>query len=454
MASTTALKWGAAAVALTWGSAALAQEPPAKAPETVSAVETAAEPAPEPPPPPPPAPTVAEAIAKGKPIFEARLRYETVDQVGIVNKADARTLRTRLGWETGAFHGLKALVEFEDVRRWGPERYNIAVPGVVGGSLNGKTQYPIVNDPKVTELNRAQLSWVVGPALTLVGGRQRILLDDQRFVGNVGWRQDEQTFDGIRADFALGRIKGTYAYISHVNRIFGEAKDWTSDSHLLNVSYSVAEPLKLQGFVYALDFGNSPINSTKTWGAKASGKTWVSLFQVAYNATWAHQSDYRHNTAPFSLDYWGGDVAATFDIWTAKASYEVLDGDGTRGFITPLATTHGFQGWADAFAAVSGNKTFVDGIKDLNLQLVARPRFKMQYLYNFEFLARWHDFDAQRTGAALGHEWDLQATAAVTPTLSVGLKYADFERVTVVAPGTAAPPASRNKFWFTLEYRL
>jgi hypothetical protein len=359
-----------------------------------------------------------------------------------------------LGWETGAFHGLKTLVEFEDVRRLGPENYNVAVPGVVGGSLNGRTQFPIINDPKVTELNRAQLTWVVSPALTLVGGRQRILFDDQRFVGNVGWRQDEQTFDALRADFALGRIKGTYAYIQHANRIFGEARDWSSDSHILNVSYVLAEPLKLQGFLYALDFGNSPINASKTWGAKASGKTWAGLVQLAYDATWAHQSDYRHNTLPFSLDYRGGDVAATFDIWTAKASYEALDGDGARGFITPLATTHSFQGWADALAAVGGNKTFVDGIKDLNLQLVARPRFKLQYLYNLEFLARWHDFNAQRTGAALGHERDLQATAAVTPTLSVAVKYADFKRVDVPVPGTAAPPASRNKFWFTLEYRL
>ncbi|HTI66265.1 MAG TPA: alginate export family protein [Caulobacteraceae bacterium] len=453
MSSKSVLYWGPATAALLWGSAALAQPAP---PPTEPAVQPAAveEPAPEPPPPPPAPPTITEAIGKGKFLFEARARYETVDQVGIANKADAFTLRTRLGWETGDWHGVKGLVEFEDVRQLGSEHYNIAVPGVVGGSLNGKTAYPIVNDPEVTELNRAQLTWVLGPALTLTGGRQRILLDDQRFVGNVGWRQDEQTFDAVRADAAWGRFKATYAYVTHVNRILGEARDWDSDSHILNATYSLAEPLKLQGFLYALDFGNAPISSTKTWGAKASGKTWVGLFQLAYNGTWAHQTDYRHNTAPFALDYWSGDVAATFDVWTAKAAYEVLEGDGTRGFITPLATTHLFNGWSDAFAGVGGNKTFVDGIKDFNLQLVVRPRKRWTYLFNTEFLARYHDFDDQRTGAALGHEWNAQVTAGITPNLSVALKYADFKRATTVPVGTAAPPASRSKFWITFEYRL
>jgi hypothetical protein len=35
-------------------------------------------------------------------------------------------------------------------------------------------------------------------ALDLTLGRQRINLDDQRFVGSVGWRQNEQTFDAVR----------------------------------------------------------------------------------------------------------------------------------------------------------------------------------------------------------------------------------------------------------------
>ncbi len=396
--------------------------------------------------------TISEAIGAGKLLLEARTRYEHVDQKGIANAAEAATFRTRFGWETDSWNHLSALVEFEDTRQIGAERYNVQVPGVAP-SLNGKTGYPIVNDPDVTELNRAQITWTPSAFFAAAGGRQRILLDDQRFIGNVGWRQDEQTFDGVRVDTGLGKAKLFYAYINKVNRILGEKRDWDSDSHIVNLTYAVSEPLKLQAFIYALDFSNSAANSSITSGAKVSGKTWVGLYQLAYDATYAQQSDYRSNTPAYALDYYAASLTGTFDIYSLRLGYESLEGNGTRGFTTPLATTHGFQGWADAWVSPGGNKSFVDGIEDLNLTFQAQPRFKFTYLFNSAFLLRYHDFDDQRTGADLGREWDAQATAAITAKLTALLKYADFKRETVVPAGTATPPASRSKLWFSLEYK-
>ena len=438
-----------AAAALCWTGLAVAQtapEPPA------------AEVTPEPAPPAPPV-TLSDQIAAGKLILEVRGRYEGVDQTrtaALRDDAQALTVRTRFGWETAEFKGVKALVEFEDVRHVGPQAFAVNVPGAATPPLNGaaRAKYPIVNDPDVTELNRAQLTWSPSAALGLTAGRQRILLDDQRFIGNVGWRQDEQTFDGIRADLALGRFKATYAYVGRVNRVLGEMKDWDSDSHILNATWSPAEALRLQGFVYALDFSNSTINSSITKGVKASGKAWLGLYQVTYDATWANQTDWRSRTAPFDLDYKAASLAGTFDIYTARLGYESLEGDGKRGFTTPLATTHGFQGWADAWVSPGGNKSFVDGIEDWNLTLNLKPRVRATWLFNADLTARYHDFSDQRTGAALGHEWDLQAGAAITPKLSIALKYADFQRETTVPLGTAAPPPSRTKVWLTLEYKL
>lgn len=447
----------AAVLALCWSAAAQAQaapEPPVPPP-----ADAEPEAAAEPPAPPPPPPTISDQIAGGKLIFEARARYEGVDQTKTAtlrDEAQAITLRTRLGWETADWNGLKALVEFEDVRHLGPEHFAVNVPGVATPPLNGasKARYPLVNDPDVTELNRAQITWTPSAALTLTAGRQRILLDDQRFVGNVGWRQDEQTFDAVRADVAVGRFKATYAYVGKVNRILGELKDWESESHLFNATWSPAEALRLQAFVYALDFENSAANASITKGIKASGKTWVGLYQLAYDATWATQSDYRHRTAAFDLDYYEASLAGTFDIYTVKLGYEQLEGNGTRGFTTPLATVHAFQGWADAWVSPGGNKSFVDGIEDTNLTLNIKPRFRRTYLFNADLIARYHDFNDQRTGADLAREWDLQATAAITAKLSVQLKYADFQREAKVPLGTAAPPPSRTKVWLTLEYKL
>ena len=470
----TALAAGAAGAALAWAGLAAAQAAPLAPETTVTATAdpdglgegtpTAAAPAEPaaaaPEPVATPAPTISEALAAGHLILEMRARFESVDQTKtktLTDNAQAYTLRTRLGWETGDWHDLKAIVEFEDVRLIGPERYAVNVPGATTPPLNGanKAKYPLVNDPEVTELNRLQLTWTPSAALTATLGRQRILIDDQRFIGNVGWRQDEQTFDALRTDVAWRRFKLTYAYVDRVNRILGEEKDWNSDSHLANLTWSLAEQLRLEGFVYALDFSNSRPNTSLTRGVKASGKTWVSLFQLAYDATWARQSDYHHATEKYDLDYWGADLAGTFDIYTAKVDYEQLEGNGFRGFTTPLATTHSFQGWADAWVQpLGGNKGFVDGLKDLNFTFNVKPRFKATYFFNSDFLIRYHDFDDQRTGADLGHEWDAQFLAAITPKLTAAIKYAQFERVKTVPIGTATPPPSRTKVWFTLEYKL
>jgi hypothetical protein len=451
---------------VTTASAADASPPPdadslANGPAAI-APAPAAEPAPSPEPAVAPAaePTLGEAIAAGHLILEMRARYEFVDQTKtavLTNNANAYTLRTHLGWETGDWHNLRGLVEFSNVGLFGPENYQVNVPGATTPPLNGadKVKFPLVNDPRTTELNRLQVTWTPTANVSTTLGRQRILIDDQRFIGNVGWRQDEQTFDSVRTDLAWNRFRFFYAYVDHVNRVLGDMKDWDSDSHLANLTWSPAEQLGLEAFVYALDFSNSRPNTSLTRGAKASGKTWVSLFQFAYDATWARQSDYHHATAPYSLDYWSADLAGTFDIYTARVGYEQLDGNGTRGFSTPLATTHSFQGWADAWVMpLGGNKSFVDGLKDLNFTLNAKPRFKLPSLYNTDFLIRYHHFDDQLTGAHLAREWDAQVLAAITPKLGIGLKYANFKRVDSVPLGTATPPPSRQKFWITLEYKL
>ena len=377
--------------------------------------------------------TVSGAIAGGRFLFEERVRYESVDQANLANSGEAFTARTRLGWETADWKGFKALMEFEDVRQLGTEDHNTTV--------NGKTTFPVIGDPEVTELNRLQLTWTPSAAFSATLGRQRIMLDDQRFVGNVGWRQDEQTFDAIRTDATFGKLKTTYAYVSQVNRVFAERLDWDSDSHLFHATYSVSEPLKLQGFVHALDFEQSPASSTLTTGAKAAGAVRMSLVKAAYGATYASQADHGRNPGSFTLDYRAADIAATFDIYTARLAYESLEGDGMRGFATPLATLHAFQGWADVFLTTPAN-----GVNDLNVTLNAKPRLKWKYLSNLDLTARYHDFEAERTGADLGSEWNAQLSAAITPRLSGLVKYADYDGV----PGTP----SRTKLWIGFEYKL
>lgn len=124
-----------------------------------------------------------------------------------------------------------------------------------------------------TELNRAQVSWT-GKQADVVIGRQRIVLGNARFVGNVGFRQNEQTFDAIRIgirptkDFAV-----TYAYVDRVRRVFGHRSaqgEWDSDSHLIQADLKTPAG-QASGYSYLLDFGNAPTQSSATWGGRFAG---------------------------------------------------------------------------------------------------------------------------------------------------------------------------------------
>jgi hypothetical protein len=404
--------------------------------------------------------SISEAIAAGHLLLDVRARSESVDQTKtatLKDNAQAYTVRTQLGWETGAWNNVKALLEFQDVAHVGPEDYAVNVPGATTPPLNGasKSKYPLVNDPDEVELNRLQLNWAPSQDFSATVGRQRVLIDDQRFIGNVGWRQNEQTFDAARTEFSYAGFSGTYAYVERVNRVLGPTTDWNSDSHLLNLAYAVAPPLRLEGFVYALDFSNSLINNSITSGGRLTGKLLAGPLMLAYGATYADQRNYHSGATPtFDLPYYDFNLAATWAAFTGKADYEVLDGNGVRGFTTPLATTHGFNGWADAWVSPGGNKSFVDGLKDLNGSVVWRPKIKAPFFSSPEFTATYHAFDDEKTGAYLAHEVDLQATAAITPRLTGLVKFADFTRQGAVPVGTATPPPSRDKVWVGFEFKL
>ncbi len=124
------------------------------------------------------APALAQDVVF-KPIVEARLRYETVDQAGPAPLSSSRdahsvTMRLRAGGEVSkgpwAF-----LAEAEGT---------LAIDEDYNSGVNGKTLYPIVADPETVEANRVQIQYRTKPLVVTVG-RQRINLDDQRFVGSV-----------------------------------------------------------------------------------------------------------------------------------------------------------------------------------------------------------------------------------------------------------------------------
>ena len=176
--------------------------------------------------------SLESALTGGKVHFDFRYRYEQVDQQGFEDDAYASTLRTRLNYTTAEWNGLTAMLEAANVLVVGQyDLYN--------STTNGATDRPVVADPKYTEINQAWLQYKRG-SFTGIGGRQVINLDNQRFVGNVAWRQNDQTYDAVTLKLgAIPRTQLFYSWVGNVNRVTGPDNgtfpgNLTGSTNLLN----------------------------------------------------------------------------------------------------------------------------------------------------------------------------------------------------------------------------
>jgi hypothetical protein len=396
------------------------------------------------------------AWGETKPIIDLRLRYENVEQVPLIEEATAITARGRLGFETGRAWGTNLLIEGEFVGALKDDyREDPAV------AIN--TTFPVIVDPEIAEINRFQLNntSIANTVITL--GRQRLVIDDWRFVGNVGWRQNEQTFDALRVVNrpAAGNLLIDVTYSNRVNRIFGSDSPqgvYKGDMILANFSYQF--PIgKLTVFDYALDFDpitnvaaalNPARISTNTFGLRFAGEKPLSQIKLGYAVNYATQSDHGNNPLvtvanPKAVDndYFLGEVTATFKQYSLMLGNEVLKGNGTAGFSTPLATLHKFQGWADKWLTTPAN-----GIDDKYAQLTAAYK-GVGPLETVTVVLAYHTYDSTRLGIDYGKE--LNASLATKKgRFNYLLKYGDYSE----GPSAASRAAARDtkKLWFDIGY--
>lgn len=353
---------------------------------------------------------LVEKIKEGDFIGDFRLRYETNDTEGGTDAATALTLRSRLGYETPSVSGFKVLAEIEDVRAFIDE-YRVEDP-----------DYDVVADPVNTEINRAQISYAKDEFSAVVG-RQRIILDNARFVGNVGWRQNEQTYDAALFAYKKDAVSLAYAYVDQVNDITFTSTDVTA--HVLNGSYAGLPVGTVTGYAYLIEDDETEAK-LDTYGASLVGKQTVSDVAVSYRAEVATQS-----TDDYDALYYVLEAGATLSGVTATLGNEVLGSDdGDYGFATPLATKHAFNGWADLFLA-----TPAVGLSDTYVSVGGA-------VAGVKLLAAYHDFEADEGSMDFGSEVDFLAAKGINQNFSVGVKYAAYS-----AGDDASGKADTDKLW-------
>jgi hypothetical protein len=375
--------------------------------------------------------TLLDALTDGKVTIDSRLRAENVSDDAVAKDAGALTWRNRVGYKTAPWNGFTLFAELEDVRAL-DEGYN--------STANGRTQYPTVADPEGSEWNQAGIGWEPVAGTQFAIGRQRINLDNQRFFGSVGWRQNDQTFDAAAFTQTLGKnTSARYYYLQDAHRVFGNANpnpllaEYDIGGHLLNVSH-VFGTATLTGYGYFVENEDLPLTSNRIVGARFAGSHALDEpWKLLYALEFAQQSNWRDGAANIDADYSLFEFGAARGAYSGKFSHEVLGGDGHYAFQTPFATLHAFNGWADKFLT-----TPVNGLVD-DYVTFAGPAGKLQWV------ASIHQYAADHGDADYGTEFDASLSYAFKQRFTALAKIArydadDFARDT-------------DKLWLSLEYK-
>ncbi len=375
--------------------------------------------------------TLSEAFSNGEAKLSFRYRFEMVDQDNFNRDAHASTVRTRLNYQTANYRGWHFFIEADNVMEVLGDNYNAGA-----GNTPNNGQYPVVADPTGTEINQAWLSYAFNDQSKLKLGRQRILLDNQRFVGGVGWRQNEQTYDAVSFDTDITGSQLFLSYIENVNRIFGDdvpAGDHDHQTLLANWSIQWQDRHRLTVYYYNIDNADAAAFSSATFGASFKTHWPIGANKMTFGAEFAAQSDAHNNPVKYDANYLRLDLGLAFEQMTFFGGYEVLEGNDQTGaaFRTPLATLHAFNGWADQFLATPNQglaDTFI-GAKG-NIQ-------------GFQWMLKYHEFDAERGPGDFGSELDFSVTKKLNKNFSAMLKAAQYDAKDI--------KADTNKYWLMLS---
>lgn len=379
--------------------------------------------------------TIAAPAAPAADGWSAQLRYrhEAVDDEAFARDAAADTLRLRLGYLKTLPRGFGVFAEAEAVAELG-DRFN--------SGANGETAYPSVPDARALELHQAWLRWQ-GERVVATLGRQRLALDNQRFIGSSSWRQNEQSFDALwlEARPAGGWVL-RYGWLDRVHRAAGDealdplARERRLDTHVANAAWTGA-PGTVVAYGYWHEDQDLATASTRTLGLRWTGTRAVGDASVGWSLEAARQRDHAGNPLAIDAGYWLVEPSLAARGLTWKLGWEHLGGNGSTAFQTPLATLHAVNGWADKFTTTPAN-----GLEDRYASVAgAFGRGRLQGKLGWSLA--WHDYAADRGGADYGREWNASLSFPVVAKITALLKFADYR-----SDGFAR---DTRKLWLQLE---
>lgn len=355
---------------------------------------------------------LTNALKDGKASIQIRPRVEFVDDDGMpaADPAKAFTVRTVLGYKTAPISGMTAYVEAEDIRALGDD-YHIRV-------VQPKPQYAEVVDPERTAINQAYLA---GYGFKL--GKQKVIYNNARFIGDVAWRQDDQTFTAISYEKAklLPWLDLQATYATQVAMISGQSGDLRLPIVNLKARTPIGANVSLfwAGLEGKESATLSPVNDFLLANASSVRSREYRVIRVEgkkgkviYDLSLGRQLAYADGTDANVPDADYQDIQFGYDFGEAvvKIQQEKLD----TKFATPLATLHAFNGWADRYLVTPNG-----GLVDNNIKISGKA-------YGMGLTVAYHQFKSESGGIDFGSEIDASVSKTLTPNLSGLIKFAHF----------------------------
>ena len=390
--------------------------------------------------------SLKEAITEGKPTINFKFRYENVNQDGKSETGEAFTLRSLIGWKTKPFHDVSVTAEVYGLSPLNDDYNDLKK----GSPLASRTKYPVIADPEDYDFHQLYVEWTGIPDSTIKLGRQGMVLDNWRYVGDVRFRQNWQVFNGLSfVNKSLPNTEIALAHYEQVKQITTKIED--ANIEIANVKYNITPTTSLVGYGYLIDWDGKAqkAKSTKTFGLRLDGSQKLDdHWKVLYTAEYAKQDDYKDGSRLIDNDYYRVGAGAGYGDWFLRIDQEKLSGNSdNKAFQTPLGTNHIFQGWADVFL-VTPNQGIEDTI------LIAGGK-----VMDATIKAEYHFINSDRnfakvgggTGDKYGTEFDVGMYYKFNKQISGSVEYANFKEDDEYA---SARKRDIEKFWVRLYMRF
>ncbi len=409
---------GAATLCLLLAASAFAQEPPATgdAPADVAdgGTDKAAEVSPWAPKPPKADPDPFGVKVKGqvraRGIAHSGKDFAKTDML----ETEYVTQRARLTLAAKTEGGLKFGLQVQDSRIWGEEMH----------TLHDKTAFGL-------DMHQAWASIPLPKKLHLKVGRQEIVHDDSRLIGNVGWVQRAQSFDGVRLMGKRGLHSFDAFWVMIRERELGDKDGSPIAQHQGNVQLAALHGTFIFGALkvapaYYLRLSGATNETRHTAGVRVDAKSqgFAGGGAFYYQAGSIDGLDEQGAIEEKSIGTMlvAADVGYTMKKMATEPGFKVfadyLPGDGKANsvFDTLYATNHKFYGEMDFFLAIPGH-TKNRGLMDVGAQVKAKVSKKVKLMATGHYLMTTKEDD--KGEKALGTEVDIKAIFSPLPHVSV-----------------------------------